>query len=78
MSKAVITWNLSDYDENQDFKRFVMSRDMAMMLWELKHNSYKKCKRLIDKSGDDGLEIVFNHINNLFEEYGVDIDNVVD
>lgn len=78
MSKAVITWNLSEFDENQDFKRFVMSRDMAMMLYELKHNSYKKCQRLIDKSEDDELDVVFEHINSLFEEYGVDIDNLID
>ena len=78
MSKAVITWNLSEFDENQDFKRFVMSRDMAMMLWELKHNSYKKCKRLIDKSEENELDVVFEHINSLFEEYGVDIDNLID
>ena len=78
MSKAVITWNLSEFDENQDFKRFVMSRDMAMMLWELKHNSYKKCQKLIDKSEEDDIDVVFKYIMSLFEEYGVDIDNLID
>lgn len=78
MSKAVITWNLSEFDENQDFKRFVMSRDMAMMLYELKHNSYKKCQRLIDKSEDDELYVIFEYINSLFEEYNVDINDIID
>lgn len=78
MSKAVITWNLKDSDENQDFKRFVKSRDMAMLLWELKHNSYKKCEQLVDQSGDDDLYVVFEYINKLFEDYSIDIDDLID
>jgi hypothetical protein len=78
MSKAVITWNLNDRDENQDFKRCIKSRDMAMLLWELKHNGYNECERKIDESGGDDLYVIFEHINNLFEEYNVDIDDLID
>ena len=78
MSKAVITWNLNDFDENQDFKRCIKSKDMAMLLWELKHNAYKKCSYKIDESGDDELHVIFEHINSLFEEYNVDIDDLID
>ena len=78
MSKAVITWNLNDHDENQDFKRFVKSRDMAMLLWELKHNGYKKCSYKIDESGEDDLYVIFEYINSLFEEYNVDINDLID
>ena len=77
MSKAVITWNLNDFEENQDFKRCIKSKDMAMLLWELKHNSYKTCGRKADESGDDDLHTVFEHINSLFEEFNVDIDDLI-
>lgn len=63
MSKAVITWNLNDFYENQDFKRSMKSKDMAMLLWELKHNSDTEITELINK---------------LFEQYNVDIDDLID
>lgn len=72
MSKAVITWNLNDFEENQDFKRSMKSKDMAMLLWELKHNSYKTCS----DSGD--IDFIFEHINHLFEQFSIDIDDLID
>jgi hypothetical protein len=78
MSKAVITWNLTDFEENQDFKRCIKSKDMAMLLWELKHNSYKTCSRKADESGEDDFHIIFEHISGLFEEFNVDIDDLID
>lgn len=77
MSKAVITWNLIDYEENQDFKRCIKSKDMAMLLWELKHNSYKTCSRKADESDDDDFHIIFEHINSLFEEFNIDINDLI-
>jgi len=78
MSKAVITWNLNDFEENQDFKRCIKSKDMAMLLWELKHNSYKTCGRKADESVDGDLHTVFEHINSLFEKFSIDIDDLID
>jgi len=78
MSKAVITWNLNDFDENQDFKRCIKSNDMARLLWELKHNAYKECSCKVDETDEDDFHVIFEHINNLFEEYNVDIDDLID
>ena len=78
MSKAVITWNLNDFDENQDFKRCIKSKDMAMLLWELKHNSYKICSHKASESKDSPEDYIFEHINELFEEFNVDIDDLID
>lgn len=78
MSKAVITWNLNDFEENQDFKRSIKSKDMAMLLWELKHNTYKICSSKADNSEDDDFHIIFEHINALFEEFNVDIYDLID
>ena len=78
MSKAVITWNLNDFEENQDFKRCIKSKDMAMLLWELKHNSYKTCRRKDNDSNDNDFKIIFEHINDLFEQFNVDIDDLID
>ena len=77
MSKAVITWNLNDFEENQDFKRCIKSKYMAMLLWELKHNSYKACSRKADDSGEDDFHVIFEHINSLFEEFNVNIDDLI-
>jgi len=78
MSKAVITWNLNDFEENQDFKRCIKSNNMARLLWELKHNSYKKCYNMAAESKDSPADYIFEHINELFEEHNVDIDDLID
>ena len=75
MSKAVITWNLNDFEENQDFKRCVKSEDMAMLLWELKNNSHKVLNIIND---DDTYQAVLEYINELFKEFNVDIDDLID
>ena len=75
MSKAVITWNLNDFEENKDFKRCIKSEDMAMLLWELKNNSHRVLNIIND---DDTYQAVLEYINELFKEFNVDIDDLID
>ena len=35
MAKAILKYDISDPDENVDFKRAVKSFDMAMALWDI-------------------------------------------
>lgn len=79
MGKAVLTWNLSDRDESQDFKRIIKSADMAMALFEISTNMIKKCKQQIDSDhADDVYNLVSEHIESILQDYHIDIDDLVD
>jgi hypothetical protein len=79
MGKAVLTWNLSDRDESQDFKRIIKSADMAMALFEMSTNMIRKCRQQIDSDhADDVYNLVSEHIESILQDYHIDIDDLVD
>lgn len=79
MGKAVLTWNLSDRDESQDFKRIIKSADMAMALFEISTNMIRKCRQQIDSDqADDVYNLVSEHIDSILQDYHIDIDDLVD
>jgi len=79
MGKAVLTWNLNDRDESQDFKRIIKSGDMAMALFEMSTNMIKKCRQQIDSDhADDVYNLVAEHIDSILNDYHIDIDDLVD
>jgi hypothetical protein len=79
MGKAVLTWNLNDRDENQDFKRIIKSADMAMALFEMSTNMIRKCRQQIDSDhADDVYNLVSEHIESILQDYHIDIDDLVD
>lgn len=81
MSKAVITWNLKDFDENQDFKRCIKSKDMANLLLEIRYNLFVRCNEAIeidpDLSAEDAIEMVFQKLNDLYDDHDVNIDELL-
>ena len=42
MSKATLTFDLNDSDDRMEFERMMKARDMAMLLWELDMNGYRR------------------------------------
>lgn len=79
MGKAVLTWNLNDRDESQDFKRIIKSADMAMALFEISTNMIRKCRQQIDSDhADDVYNLVSEHIDSILQDYHIDIDDLVD
>jgi hypothetical protein len=79
MGKAVLTWNLNDRDESQDFKRIIKSADMAMALFEISTNMIRKCRQQIDSDhADDVYNLVSEQIESILQDYHIDIDDLVD
>ena len=79
MGKAVLTWNLNDRDESQDFKRIIKSADMAMALFEISTNMIRKCRQQIDSDhADDVYNLLSEHIESILQDYHIDIDDLVD
>jgi hypothetical protein len=79
MGKAVLTWNLNDRDESQDFKRIIKSRDMAIALFEISTNMINKCRNQIDSDhAEDVYNLVAEHIESILNDYHIDIDDLLD
>lgn len=78
--KATLTFNLDDCDDALKHLRCVKSTDMAMMLWELQSNSYRtftKCNTNQNSDYQQGIEDVFEHIRNLFEQHDINTHKLI-
>lgn len=85
MSKAILEFDLSDLDDFMDHKRCVKALNMALVLWEFYHNSKKsleyKIEDMMKKDKDftpyDSIDVVYERFQELLEEQGVIIDDLV-
>lgn len=78
--KAIIKFKLPD--EAYEYAIHNMASDMAGLLWELTHNVRKKCEWTADQVDPvnaniyDGIDIVFEKITELLNEYNIDRDKL--
>ena len=80
MSTATLTFDLSDSDDRYEFTRVTKARDMAMMLWELDMNGYRKFTKYNDRQEgayQEGIEEVFEYIRGLLKEYQIDVEQLI-
>lgn len=78
--RAQLIFNLDNYDDEMAHKRCVKSTDMAVVLWELVHNSKKKLEHSMDSDSItryDALDMVFDKIVELLNESNIDIDTLI-
>lgn len=80
MSKATLIFDLSDSDDRFEFNRATKAIDMAMMLWELQMNGYRKFTKYNDRQEDayqEGIEEVFEYIRGLLREHNIDVEQLI-
>jgi hypothetical protein len=80
MSKANLTFDLDDSDDRMEFERMMKSRDMAMMLWELDMNGYRKFTKYNERQEgayQEGIEEVFEYIRELLKEHQIDVEQLI-
>ena len=76
--KAIVEFNLEDADDARNHLSCIKAPYMAAMLWEIKNNLYKKCMNEAELSHgsvadvEEGVDIVFDKINDLFNRYNID------
>lgn len=70
--KALLEFDLEDFDDVRAHKRCVHSLDMAIFIWELKHNLIRKAHRQ-EMSLEDFTDLLDGSINDL----GFDIDDLI-
>jgi hypothetical protein len=81
--KAKLEFDLDDFDDRIAHERCVKATDMAIVLWELATNSYKKILRGTDTDEKmpegyyDGVDAVFKHFRELLEENDINPDKLI-
>jgi hypothetical protein len=80
MSKATLTFDLDDRDDRMDFERMMKAKDMAMALWEIDMNGYRKFTKYNDRQEgayQEGIEEVFEYIRELLKEHQIDVEQLI-
>jgi hypothetical protein len=80
MSTATLTFDLSDGEDRFEFNRVTKALDMAMMLWELDINGYRKFTKYNERQEaayQEGIEEVFEYIRELFKEHQIDVEQLI-
>jgi len=80
MSTATLTFDLSDFDDRLEFNQITKSRDMAMMLWELDMNGYRKFTKYNERQEgayQEGIEEVFEYIRNLLQQHQINVEDLI-
>jgi hypothetical protein len=80
MSKATLTFDLTDFDDRFEYTRMIKALDMAMMLWELQMNGYRKFTKYNDRQEaayQEGIEEVFEYIRGLLREHNIDVEQLI-
>lgn len=71
MAKAVLEFDLKDPKELIEYTRCNKSLDMACALFQIQVNLKKSCE-------DGDIDTVFEKINDIFNDYNLNIDTLLD
>ena len=82
--KAILEFDLNDADDQRAHMRCVKATEMALFIWELRNNMRKRmlheaCGRG-EKDGKDyeaGIYLAWDMLNELFEEYDINTENLI-
>ena len=78
--KAELHFNLDDAEDSMAHTRCIKATDMALVLWELIHNSKKTLEWAMESDSInryDALDMVFERISELLEEYDININKLI-
>lgn len=79
--KAILEFNLDDFDDNMNHRAAVKAQDMAFVLHEIRYNMKKDCCSQADRkkslSNEEAIEIVFENISDLMYENGIIVDDLI-
>lgn len=87
MAKAIIEYDLNDYDDRMAHKRAVKSTDLALALWEIEVNLRKKLERELEAKelGNvevDNYDVINMCMENIIETiritHNIDIDDLIE
>jgi hypothetical protein len=80
MSKATLTFDLSDGNDRYEFNQITKARDMASLLWEIEMNGYRKFTKYNERQEgayQEGIEEVFEYFRALLSHHEINIEQLI-
>jgi len=80
VSTATLTFDLNECDDRMDFERMMKAKDMAMLLWEIDMNGYRKFTKYNDRQEgayQEGIEEVFEYFRALMTHHEIDVEQLI-
>lgn len=83
--KAILQFNLDNLDDEMAYIRCVKSKDTAMCLWEIMHNTKKSTHAVVDCmlennekcSPHDAIDVVYERIYEILKENNINIEELI-
>jgi hypothetical protein len=76
--KATITYNCKNRDQEMALQRAMKSTDMAIVLFEISNNLKRQAEWKQDENSDvDMVKWMFEQIDDLMDEHGIIIDDLI-
>jgi len=76
--KAIIKFDLNNPEEQKAHLRCLLSTKMAIVLWEIDKNGYRKSEREDNDEFNDGVFATISHFRGLMEDNGININELID
>ena len=73
--KAILEFNLDEYEDRKAHLRCIKSTDMALVLFEVIYNFRK---RIENESGVAKLDLFYDKLNSLLDEHNINIDELIE
>jgi len=80
MAKGILEFDLNDMDDSRAHLRAVKSLDMALVLWEMAHNTKKGIQNEIEfkeLSAYDAVDRIFGKFWEEMNERGINLDELI-
>jgi hypothetical protein len=85
MAKAILEFDLTDYDDRIEHQRAVASTDLALALWEILYNTRKNMLYAIEAletkgetvSPYDAIEMYRQKLGEVVSEHNINIDKLI-
>jgi hypothetical protein len=80
MAKGILEFDLNDMDDSRAHLRAVKSLDMALVLWEMAHNTKKGIEYEIEfkeLSAYDAVDRIFSKLWEEMNERGINLDELI-
>lgn len=78
MAKHLIEIDLDSPDDQKSLLRYAKSKDMASVLFQMANNAKRKFKHSENDDFLQGVDAVLDHFNQLIEDNGIVIEDLID
>ncbi len=80
MAKAILEFDLNQPEDLQEHRRVIKSTELALAIWDIVYNTKKGLEWSLEGKEVDKyetLEIVYDKIHEILNQYHIDIDDLI-